>query len=228
MSNDQTALPEPPWSTARPRRTTLTREAITDAALRMVDAEGMDGLSMRKLAEQLGRHPSALYAHVSGRAELLQLLIDRVAAELHVPDPEPSRWQEQVKEVMRAMHASFLSHRDLAVASLASFPTGPAALTAMDRLLAILLAGGLPRRVAAHAADLLVLYVTAIAYEEVLLTLRDPEYFEQMDAYFHALPAERFPTFAGMVDLFVGEDDSAERFEFGLDALMRGLSAFVT
>ncbi|HTR33200.1 MAG TPA: TetR/AcrR family transcriptional regulator C-terminal domain-containing protein [Gaiellaceae bacterium] len=225
-------LPEPPWSsrkTARPARPAITREAITGAALRIVDAEGLEALSMRRLADQLGCQASALYGHVSGKSEVLQLLIDHVAGEIEVPDPDPERWQEQVKDVLRAIHRTFLAHRDLAGASLANIPTGPNAMRVVDRFLALLLAGGLSRQAAAYAADLLPQFVTASAYEFSLFEQRverEPDYFERLEEYYRALPADRFPVLADLVgELMAPDEEPTARFEFGLDVILRGLAA---
>jgi AcrR family transcriptional regulator len=224
------ALPEPPWSSRRgrrPRREPLTRDALTAVALRIVDAEGLEALSMRRLAQELGVQASGLYTYVSGKAELLQLMLDHVAGEVHVPDPDPARWQEQVKEVARAIHAAFAAHRDLAGAALANIPTGPNTLVVVERFLALLRGGGLSAKVAGLAADLLPQYVTIAAYERSLFEQRmttDPEYFERLAAYYRALPADRFPVLASMVGELMSDEDD-ERFEFGLDVLVRGLAA---
>jgi AcrR family transcriptional regulator len=219
-------LPHPPWSSLRgkaPARAPLSRDAIADAALAIVDAEGLDGLSMRRLAEELGTGPASLYAHVSGKPELLQLLIDRVAGEIEAPEPDPERWQEQLKEYARAIRRALMAHRDLAGASLANIPTGPNAIRSIDGLLALLRAGGLPDRVVAYAADLLPQFVTVDAYESSLFERRGPEYFDEIAEYFAALPAERFPNVAALVpELMSGGGD--ERFEFGLDVFVRGLA----
>jgi AcrR family transcriptional regulator len=225
-------LPEPPWSSRgdrRPQRVALTRESITDAALGIVDREGLDALSMRRLAEELDCGPSALYGHVSGKDEVLHLLIDRVAGEIEVPDPDPERWQEQLKELMRTTRKALLSHRDLAGASVANIPTGPNVVRVVDRLLALFLAGGLPRQVAAYAADLLPQFVTASAYEFSLFEQRmaeEPEYFERLHGYYTALPAEQFPVLADLVTELMAPDEADDaRFEFGLDVIVRGLAA---
>lgn len=222
-------LPEPPWSSRRrrrPRREPLTREALTTVALRIVDAEGLDALSMRRLAQELGVQASGLYTYVSGKAELLQLMIDRVAGEIDVPDPVPERWQEQVKEVARAMYHGFLAHGDLARASLANIPTGANALTVADRLLALLVAGGLPRQACGYALDLLPLYVIACAYEGSLWAKQDPDYFERIQAYYAALPRERFPMLIGLlVEVMADDEGPDDRFEFGLDVIVHGLAA---
>ena len=84
------AIPEPPWRlNARQRpapRPPLTREAVIEASLRVMDRDGMDGLSMRRVADELGSGPSSLYWHVRNKEELLQLVFERVIEELELPD----------------------------------------------------------------------------------------------------------------------------------------------
>src|ERR671931_2103331 len=112
------ALPPLPWQRVpqRPatrRRDPITREAIVEAALRVLDAEGLDGLSMRRLAEELDTGASSLYWHVGSKDGLLDLVFDKVIGEQKVPDPDPERWQEQLKEIGRTMRATILRHRDI-------------------------------------------------------------------------------------------------------------------
>jgi AcrR family transcriptional regulator len=223
-----TDLPQPPWSSVRDKRVPLTRERIADAAMAIVDADGLAGLNMRRLADELGTGPASLYAHVSGKDELLQLLIDRVAGDVPHIEPDPERWQEQAKDYLRAVRRVLTAHRDLAGAALANIPTGPNAVTAMEGLLGILRAGGLPDQVIAFAADLLSQYVNIDAYEGSLFEQRmerEPEYFDAIFEYFRALPADRFPHFAALADAMVAGSDE-ERFEFGIDVLVRGLATY--
>jgi AcrR family transcriptional regulator len=210
-------------------REPLTRERIVDAAMAIVDAEGLDGLSMRRVADRLGTGPASLYAHVSGKEDLLQLLIDRVAADVPLPDPDPEHWQEQLKAIVRGMHHALLAHRDLARAAIANIPLGEAALTGSDRMIAVLRAGGLPDRVVAYAVDLLPLYAVATAYEQGLrlqkMTTEEGErYIREVGEYFAALPADRFPNIVALAGELV--DDTQDRFEFGLDVLVAGLAAY--
>jgi AcrR family transcriptional regulator len=223
-------MPEPPWSSlrAKPARKALSREGIARAALAIVDAEGLANLSMRRLAQELGTGPASLYAHVSGKDELLAMLIDLVAAEMEPVEPDPARWQEQVKEYARAMRAKLAEHRDLAGAALANIPTGPNALAAMDSLLGILRAAKLPDHVIALGSDVLAQYVVGSTYEAALFEdrmAREPEYFEQLGDYFRALPADRFPNTAALADALMADDDPETRFEFGLAVLVAGLAA---
>jgi AcrR family transcriptional regulator len=209
----------------------LTTEAIVDAALRVVDAEGYDALTMRRVAQELGTGGASLYAHVENKEALIGLVMDRVISEVEMPwPPEPERWQEQVKEALRRMRAAYRAHRDIARGGLARIPTGAHAMFGMERFLAVMRAGGLPDQVVAYAGDLLSLYVTAIAYEESLHEAGGMteagfrEFIAELRQYFESLPADRFPTTVALAAaLTAGEGD--ERFEFGLEVLVRGLEA---
>src|SRR6266536_1712048 len=81
-------VPEPPWRRRRREvapRAPLSREAIADAALRLLDRDGLDGLRMRRLAKELGTGAASLYWHVQSKDELLELLVDRVMTEIELP-----------------------------------------------------------------------------------------------------------------------------------------------
>ena len=234
MAFVSSAMPTPPrrGRPARPAlaRVPLTRDRIGDAALRLVDAGGLDAVSMRSVAEALGTGPASLYAHVAGKDELLSLLIERLAGEMHLPEPDRDRWQEQIKELVREMHSVLLAHRDLARVSLGNIPLGEAALRVSDRMIEILTLGGLPKQVIAYAVDLLPLYAVATAYEQSLFNERTSteegaRYCEEVDAYFAALPPDRFPHMAALAPE-LGQGDPGERFEFGLDVLVAGLAAY--
>src|SRR5687767_6817266 len=117
----------------RRQRSPITREAIVDVAMEVFDGEGLDALSMRRLAEKLETGPASLYHHVANKDELLDLILDRVIGEFDVPDPEPDRWKDQVMEVGRQLMDANRRHPDLVRASLGRWPMGPNALRFSDR-----------------------------------------------------------------------------------------------
>src|SRR5215211_8875628 len=124
------AVPEPPWrrsraEPARSDRRPLTQEAIVDAGLELLERDGMVGLSMRKLAQELGTGAASLYWHVRDKEELLSLLLDRIVGEADVPEPDPENWQAQVKELLRAARRLLSERRDAAQLSLGRIPAGP-------------------------------------------------------------------------------------------------------
>src|SRR3954449_12595839 len=221
-----TGAPEPPWRRKpdppdRGERRPLTRDAIVDAALVLLDREGIAGLSMRRLAKELDVGAASLYWHVGDKEELLSLLLDRIVGEAEVPEPDPDHWQEQVKEMARAARRLLLKRRDAAQLSLGRIPAGPNSLPVMERTLAVLHAAGLPPRVISYAADMFALYVGGFAYEESMPPRGDPA---ALGAYFASLPAEQFPTLTALAgDLTEGGAD--ERFEFAIELLVRGLEA---
>jgi AcrR family transcriptional regulator len=229
------AMPTPPWRTpakSRPARTPLHRDQIVDVALRIVTAEGIDAVSMRRIAQELGTGQSSLYAHVANKDELLELMIDRVIGEMEMPVPDPDRWQEQIVESALAAHRVWTRHPGIARAALANIPVGPNSLDYSEAMLAILRAGGVPDRQAGWFIDRLSLYVLADAFEESLHRERGreteedaKEYFEQIRGYFESLPPDRFPVITSMLDELMGGGGD-ERLRFGLELMVRGLASY--
>jgi AcrR family transcriptional regulator len=220
----------PPWTRApqpRRRRDPLTQEAVVDAALAVLDADGLDLLSMRHVGRTLNTTAAALYWHVGSKDGLLDLIFDRVIGEQEVPDPDPARWQEQIKDVARTMRATILGHRDIVRLSIGRLPLGPNALRYADRVLAILRAAGLDPALAVAAHQLLFSVVMGFCIDETGeggQPPQDPPRPEDARAYLASLPAERFPHLVELADEIASSDPDA-RFELLLDVYVTGLSA---
>lgn len=230
-------LPPPPRRVARrrdgPARQGLTVEAIVAAGIEVLDEAGAARLSMRRVAERLGTGAASLYAHVSGRDELLELIYDALVGQVPLEEPDPSCWREQLHRLLGALRDVLTSHTDAALAGLGRIPTSPQTVAAAECLVGVLRAGGLSTRVCAFGFDQLTQYVCACALEEGLFRqgvddLADLErYFADAHAFYAALPPDRFPSLAAIgPDLF--GHDADERFAFGLDVLIAGLQAFDT
>jgi AcrR family transcriptional regulator len=235
-TNPDQSIPDPPWKAAprqRPARAPLTREGIVDAALRVLEREGADGLSMRRVAEELGTGPASLYWHVASKEELINLLVDRVASEIEVPPPDPSRWQEQLKEWALQARQVFKRYPGVAGLTLGRVPVGPNLVRWTEWLLALLRGAGVPDRIAAYAGDLGGLYLGASSYEETLPfpsptgeDLPPDQILAMFRSYYESLPADQFPNVHATLDeLFSGGPD--ERFELGLDVIIRGLASYI-
>ena len=224
-------LPPAPGARARKRpRRSLTRDAVVDAAIEVLDKGGIDGMNMRAVAERLGTGPASLYAHVSGKDELLSLIIEKLCGDIPLPVVGAAPWQEQLKDAIRAMRRMFGEHRDLARAALGNIPTGPNALRLINAVLGVLRDAGLPDQVIAYAVDILPLYATATAYEESLYTAKElPDegeaFIAEMRRYFSSLPVDRFPHVVALAVPLTTNDSPDARFEFGLDALVRGIAS---
>lgn len=216
---------------ARSHRT-LSREAIVDAALGLLDSEGLSAVTMRRVAESLGTGPASLYAHVADKDEMVAAVLDRIFSEVPVPEVlDPHRWQEQLKDMARTGRATFNRHRDAARASLGNIPTGQGALASMNAMVGLLLAGGVSPVVASLSVDMLALYITATAFEDSLDTFpsgekESEEFHLEVKSFFANLPADRYPHLVALAEpLTTGDRD--HRFEFGLDLLVRGIASTV-
>jgi AcrR family transcriptional regulator len=227
------SVPVPPWrqrsAPSRSVKQPLSLDLIVRTALELLDTEGLDAVSMRKVAQRLGTGAASLYAHVRNKDELHELMLDLVIGEIRVPEPDPRRWREQIKDLARQQVAVLTAHPGIAqVVMRTPAPTGPNALVVTETLLAILRGAGFSDRTVAFAVDVLALYPTAIAMErsadfglsEAEATAR----MAQVGQYFAELPAERFPTIVAMLPTLMS-GDADERFEFGLDLLVGGLAA---
>jgi AcrR family transcriptional regulator len=225
-------MPTLPWQkprSRRPAREPLTRERIVTAAIAILDRDGLDAVSTRKVAEDLGTGSASLYAHVASRDELLELMVDRIAGEIEVPEPDPAHWRDQLRTYARHAQRVWARHADITRASLASIPTGPNRLRVVEGLLAILRAAGFADQVAVWVVDRLQIYIDADVYEgslyaaKVAQGLDVDEYLGEIRDYYRRLPADRFPVIASIPDAI--QADSDQRFEFGLDLLLDGLAA---
>lgn len=231
----KTVLPPSPWlrvpeRSAGRRRDPLTREAIVKTAIEVLDAEGLDGFSMRRVAERLDTGAASLYWHVGSKDGLLDLILDEVIGEQHVPDPEPDRWQEQIKEVAREMRAAILRHRDIVRVSIGRVPMGPNAIRYSERVLAILRAGGVPDGLAVQSYLLLISVINGFTVDETgeggdrQADVPDPEAVAAgVLAYFRSLPADQFPNLIEVAEHFAIVDQDA-RFEVLIDLFVDGVA----
>jgi AcrR family transcriptional regulator len=235
-TSQQPPIPEPPWKrTGRDRapRTPLTQRVIVDAALRVLEHEGSEGLSMRRVAEELGTGPASLYWHVANKDELVNLLIDRVASEISLPPPDPDHWQEQLRDWVLQAREVFQRYPGVAGLTLGRIPVGPTLVRWTEWGLALLRGAGVPDRIATYAFDLLGLYLGATSYEESMpppAPNGQPVSMDQLATmirgYFESLPPDQFPNVHATLDELFG-GGAEERFRLGLEVIIRGLASYI-
>lgn len=182
-----------------------TKEEIVEAALRLVDEAGLEGLNMRTLAARLETYPSTIYWHVGNREQLLVLLADRVATEIHAQDVADLPWTEALPLIARRYRV--IAHRHPAIARLFAtelLVTQPVP-DQHELLLRILHRGGFrgPTLVAAHNAWLgsLTGWIAVELCSEPRTIRPDDDY----EASIRALPASDYPTVADNLDLLLGQ-----------------------
>src|SRR5579863_9701630 len=241
MTNDP-EIPPPPWQRApdrpsRRRRDPISRDAIVTAAIDLMDREGLSALSMRKLAEELGTGAATLYWHVGSKDGLLDLVMDEIIGEGKVPDPDPPRWQEQLKQLARDQRAAILRHPWVVRVSIGRIPMGPNALRYSERILAILRAGGLPPHLAVQGYLLLIATINGFTIDETGVDDEGPDpggilagnagdlqqVADMARDYIASLPVALFPNMTALAGEFALSDPD-ERFDLLMDIFIEGLS----
>jgi AcrR family transcriptional regulator len=238
MNEKSAEIPPPPWQRVpergqRKRRDPLTQEAIVAAGIKVLDAEGLAGFSMRKVADELDTGAASLYWHVGSKDGLFDLIFEEIIGEQveEIPDPDPKHWQEQLKEVARTMRRAILRHRDIVQLSVGRIPMGPNALRMSERVLGILRAGGVPDELAVHSYLLMISVVNGFTLDESGYSDAAPEGAPAVDeaaqmvrTYFESLPEEQFSNLKQVAEYFSMTDQDA-RFDLLIDLFVDGIAA---
>lgn len=143
----------------------LDRERIVEAALELLDRDGLAGVTTRRLAQRLGVKSPSLYWHLRDREELLGLLSDRIVADARWPEPSAG-WRATAEGLMREYLRCLLAHRDAARVVAGRPPMGPNRLRGAEMLLSALLSAGLGEPEAIDAGLVLTTYVVGFALEQ--------------------------------------------------------------
>jgi AcrR family transcriptional regulator len=224
-------IPAPPWSSERPRRRArsarlpLDRDQIATAGLRIVDEEGAEAMSLRRLADELGVAPMSIYWHVKDKAELLELIGHQVFAEIEIP-PLRGDWRDQLRDVHRAMLAGVLRHPNTTDILIGRARYGSGGLALFERILSILLAAGFSPESAFDAYSSLYLFTLGFT----ATAGRSPEFREiqrQGVLYLGTLPEDQFPAIRAVTPV-IGRRSLDEQFELALDVVVEGIAARLT
>jgi AcrR family transcriptional regulator len=211
----------------RPAKPPLSEELIVETALAILRAEGLDAVTMRRVATELDTGPASLYVYIAGRDELRREMLDRVAGSVPIEEPDPARWREQLHRLVLGLLRAMEAHPGIAAVAVGDPPTTERSLLVADYMMGLLLAGGVTPQDAAWACDILPLLTTASAMETAVHMARgstEEATVERLNAVFAALPADRFPNIATYRDvLMMGDGD--ERFRFAIDVFLDGLVA---
>jgi AcrR family transcriptional regulator len=231
MVAGMTNLDEPRSRRDRPAKPPLSRAAIVDAALALVEEDRLEAVTLRSVAERLDTGPASLYVYVANRDDLLERMLDRVLSEVHPLTVDPHRWRHQLTDLFAAILQALSRYPGMAHVALGSVPTWPSALALVENALALLRAGGIPDQAAAWATDTLFLFTVATGVEHCIERQRTPtspqhksatiDFTGAVSELYASLPADRYPNLAGLAAIMTRGDDM-ERFTFGLNAIIDG------
>lgn len=211
----------------KPVRQPLSRRRIVLAALALAEDEGMAALTMRRVATALDVTPMSLYNHVADKAELLDLMLDYVFADVvRASADDTGPWEERLRAVVRRNHGLWRRHPVFAQVYLDGVTIGPYGLANIEHILAILREAGLSDEDAAsgffalwHFSVAAILVGPAKPVDRARRDQRSDGTLQgRIETYFSALPLDDIPNVAD-----VAMHLNPDCFEFGLELLISGL-----
>jgi len=159
--------PEPrrPRSTRdRPAKPPLSAEVIVDAALEILrGGEGLEAVTMRRVATLLDTGPASIYVYIRNQEELRVAMLQRVLGAVELESPDPGRWREQVHVLVRRLLDAYQAHPGIAAVAATRSPSREARPRIADALLGLLSAGAIDAQDAAWACDVLPMLASASA-----------------------------------------------------------------
>lgn len=213
-----------PARTRRPRGS-FTREAVVDAALALVDEEGVEALSMPRLARRLDAGVMTLYGYVRSKRELLDAVAMRAIAEVRVRELDGGDWRAILLGWGRGMRAVLLAHPGVAGVLAGQSVIGPGIFRGLEALLGPLEREGFAVDAAARAVYAVLIYTLGFVMWETPRVRQQSAgaYAAQWREGFARLPPGQVPRVAAVLDT-LGTLASPAQFEVGLQALVAGLS----
>jgi len=207
------------------QRAGLSRGPVLEAARRIADEDGLDRLTMRRLAAELGVMPNALYTYFPHKEALLDALLDDLLAGVEAVDPAEGDWRGGLVRVMDSSRRLLLAHPQLASAFIARPGLGPNAARLGEVSLELLRRGGLEGERAVEALRVLLVYSLGFAAFQAPRLEGDPvARAARAEAAFAGLPPDSFPRMQGLAADLAGPTTDRQ-FHTGLRWLLDGIAA---
>ncbi|WP_180229555.1 TetR/AcrR family transcriptional regulator [Bacillus pseudomycoides] len=211
----------------RPAKEPLSHQLIVKTAYELLKEQGIAGMSMRKVAKALDTGPSSLYVYVKNFQELSSFVLDHGLGQLVLPEPKQDSWKENLIGALSAYFLLLYEEPGIAELTFSSIPKGTNFLKLTEYILATLQDGGINSRSAAWGVDLLLLYVSSVAYEHTSRKKHGNMQISDIKETFQNVDPVLFPVlFSLREEMFSGDMESMERFHWGLEVLLHGIQHF--
>jgi AcrR family transcriptional regulator len=211
----------------------LDRAQIVAAAIKLIDAEGMDAFSMRRLGQELGAGATSFYWHVKDKDQLIDLVLDEIVKEVRLDDDPTLPWRDRVAVFAWEFRAVVKRHHHLAPLAGARVAMGPNLLAVIEHLLAIMRSGGFEgsKLTLAFSAVLTFALGTAIMESREMSgpgtegkTANELQLM--LAGMFMSLPPDIYPNLSRIIpDADPEQVDEDSQFRYGIDRLLDGLEA---
>ena len=205
----------------------MSRERVLRAAIDFADANGIESLSMRKLARELGVEAMTLYYYVANKKDLFEGMVDLVAAEIELPS-DVVEWRESTRRRATSAHQVLARHHWVSPLWMRVM-VGPARMRYMDSALGVYRRAGLSAastELAYHAVEN---HVVGYTIQEVDFPLEADDLAEAARAFMEKLPADEYPHLVEHIQQHLTHDEiESGSFEFGLEQLLDGIERLRT
>jgi len=204
----------------------LSRERILQVALQKADA-GIEALSMRKLAQELGVKAMSLYNHVANKDDMVDGMVDLVVGEIGLPRLEVD-WKTAMRQRAISAHTVLLRHPWATLALMSRVNVGPAMLRYVDATLACLVEAGFSYPMADYAWNALDSHIYGFTLQVLNFPFEAEEYAAAAKDHVAMVPPEKYPYLNQLThQVMDGRHDGLHDFEFGLNLLLNGLETLV-
>lgn len=200
----------------------LSRERIVEEACLLLAAEGVDGMSLRKVALALETGPSSLYAYIEDLESLRALVLDRSLEAVETKPATRKNWKAALRSVLVSYTNVLMGTSGLAALALTTIAVGPNSLRIIEAMLDALAKGGVDARSAAWGVDLLLLYATAISAQHGGKNDGSARVSDPIAVAVSAVSEQAFPRIHAVRSELVG-GEGHQRFSWAIDALLAGV-----
>lgn len=200
---------------------------MVNAAIRVADRGGVEAITMRRVAQELGVEAMSLYHHVPNKDAILDGVVDAVFAAIELPGPGAADWRAATRARAESARAVLSAHSWALGLMDSRRSPGPATLRHHDAVLGILREGGFSLRMAAHAVSLVDSYVGGYVLQEANLPMATPDDVADVTTgILERLPAGELPYLREMIGHVMRPGYAyADEFDYGLDLILDALDA---
>jgi AcrR family transcriptional regulator len=210
-------------------RVPLSRERVLDAAIALADEGGIESLTMRKLAKELGVEAMSLYNHVASKGDLVDAIVDRVVGEIELPESADDDWEAAIRTCAISAHDAFVRHPwacSPAMSPARSITAPAARIRYVEWLLGRLRRGGFSAALTFHAYHALDSHILGFTMWELGHATPSEESAKAlMESFFRDFTADDFPNLMEHAAQHRDGpgDEGPNEFEFGLNLILDGL-----
>ncbi|EXG81249.1 TetR/AcrR family transcriptional regulator [Cryptosporangium arvum] len=206
----------------------LTRERIVDCAIALAGAEGLEAVTIRRLAQDQGVTPMALYWHFKDKDRLLDGIAEKVLSDVTLPAGSGGPWHEQLRHLLSELLTVLRAHPAVADLVKTRFLLSEPGLQLAERALGLLRGAGFtPEQSAQLSGHALQTIVALVTQEPGLMVGEDPaareDHIRLKRASLQALSPDRFPNMVASADAFTDCGNEPAYFELGLDLFIEGV-----